>query len=78
MMPAADPQQTDSRGRHVRMRHLQNHVLRQNRLLLDHLVGERKNLCWKLKTNSFCGLQIDDQFELGGLHDRQVGRLLSF
>ena len=27
------------------------------------------------KSERFCGLQVDDQFEFGRLYDRQVGRL---
>src|SRR4051812_44108852 len=38
--------------------------------LFDHLIGGGKRSGWQLQTERFGGLQIDDKFELGCLHDR--------
>ena len=43
----------------------------------DHLVGEREQLVWNLEAERLGSPEIDDQFELGGLYDRQVGRFLA-
>ena len=44
-------------------------------LLFDHLVdaGEQKRR--HIQADCLGGLKIDDQFVLGGLHDRQIARL---
>src|SRR6266700_1470603 len=44
----------------------------------DHLVGAREQTRWNGNTNGPCCLKIDDQFELGRLHDRQVAGLFTF
>ena len=44
--------------------------------LLDHLVGDREHARWNGKAERLGGLEIDDQLELGWLHDRQVGGLV--
>ena len=36
----------------------------------DDLVGAHEERFRDRKSNSLCGLQVDDQFELGGLHHR--------
>src|SRR5215469_7993806 len=41
--------------------------------LFDHLVSERKHLIWNGEAKRLGCLEIDDQIELGGLHDWQVG-----
>src|SRR5262249_54192487 len=46
--------------------------------LFDHLVGEREHCGRNFKVQSFRGLEIDDQLEFGGLHDRKVARPLTF
>src|SRR5437588_677216 len=40
--------------------------------LLDHLVGERKQLVRHGKVEHACGLRVDHQLEFRGLRDRQV------
>src|SRR5881396_2214643 len=42
---------------------------------LDHLVGARKQRRRHIEAECSRGHKIDDEFELGSLHDRQVGRL---
>src|SRR6266568_1664982 len=42
---------------------------------LDHVVSPDEQCRWHDDAERLCGLQIDDQFELGRLFDRQVGRL---
>src|ERR1700751_4205356 len=41
----------------------------------DHLVSEREQLRWHLKTQCSGGLQIDDQLDFRRLYDWQVGWL---
>jgi hypothetical protein len=45
--------------------------------LLDHLVGAREQLDWRIEAERFGGLQIDRQLELGCELDRQVARLFA-
>ena len=42
---------------------------------LDHLVGDGKESRRHLDAERPGGLQVDDELELGRLHDRQIGRL---
>ena len=44
---------------------------------LDDLVGAGEELRGKFKAESLCGLEVDHQFELGGLDNRQVGGFLA-
>ena len=43
--------------------------------LFDHLVGAGEQRRWHVEAERSGGRQIDDQFELARLHDRQVLRL---
>ena len=40
----------------------------------DHLVGRRTERRWHNQAERLGGLEIDDQFDLGRLFDRKVGR----
>jgi len=46
--------------------------------LLDHLVGDGKKSGWERQTKSSGSLQVDGQFELCRLHDRQIAGLFAF
>src|SRR5260370_40353692 len=46
-----------------------------NCLLFDHLGGARDEAGRYFMTDCLGGLQVDDEFELGRLFDRDVGRL---
>ena len=48
-----------------------------NCVLFDHLIGQRKHRWRNLETKDLGGLEIDDKFEFGRLHDRQIGRLFA-
>jgi hypothetical protein len=39
----------------------------------DHIVGEREQPVGNLEAERLRGLEVDGQFELRGLYDRQVG-----
>src|SRR5438105_1940154 len=41
--------------------------------LFDHLVGEREQLVWNIEVERPRRLDVDDQLELGRLHDREIG-----
>src|SRR4051794_22178044 len=45
--------------------------------LFKHLVGAGRQCGRHFETQHLCGAQIDDEFELGWLHDRQVGGALA-
>jgi hypothetical protein len=51
--------------------------LPSDRPLLDHLVGGDKEVLWDDEAECLGDLEIDDQLELGGLYDGQLGRLLA-
>jgi hypothetical protein len=42
---------------------------------LDHLVGERNQSVGNDDAERLCGADVDDQFKLGRLLDREIGRL---
>jgi hypothetical protein len=42
---------------------------------VDDLVGACEQRRWYIDAERPRGLQIDDEFELGRLHDRQIGRI---
>src|SRR5262245_16200632 len=44
----------------------------------DHLVGAGEQCRWNGNTDGPSGLNVQDQFELGRLHDREVGGFLAF
>ena len=44
----------------------------QQEKLLDHLVGGGEQALRHSETEYSCGLHVDDELELDGLHDRQV------
>ena len=43
-------------------------------ILFDHLVGFGEQGLWHGEAESYCSLQIDNQFELGRQLHRHVGR----
>src|SRR6202011_2346397 len=45
--------------------------------LLDHLVGEREQIVRDFDAERLGSLEIDDQLELGQLHNRQIGGLFA-
>src|SRR5947207_15200999 len=45
---------------------------------LEQCVGAQQKLFWNCKAYGLCGLEIDHQFELCWLNDRQVGGLGAF
>ena len=44
----------------------------------DHLVGAGEQRRWHFEAERLRGFEIDDEFELGGLHHRQIGRCGAF
>ena len=45
--------------------------------LFDHLVGAAKYRDWYGDTQRLGSLEVDDQLDFRGLHDREVSRLLA-
>ena len=45
--------------------------------LLDHLIGEGEQRRRNSEAERPGGLEVDDELEFGGLHDREVGGLLA-
>ena len=52
----------------------QTHALQQKGLLFDQLVGARKHGPGNGEAKRFGSLEVDYQFELGRLLDRELGR----
>ena len=50
--------------------------LQQGRHSLGHFVGAREQRCGHFESERLSCLQVDDEFELGRLKDRQIGGLL--
>jgi hypothetical protein len=48
-------------------------TLTLSELLLDHLVNNREQPRGNSEAERLCGLEVDDEFVLSRLHDRQVG-----
>ena len=46
--------------------------------LSDQLVREPEERGWHIDANCLCGLEIDDQFELGWLLDRKISWFTAF
>jgi len=44
---------------------------------LDDLVGAGEQCRRNLEAKRFCGLEVDDELELGWLFDRHIGRLFA-
>jgi hypothetical protein len=45
---------------------------------LNDLVGGGQQRFWNGEAERFRGFEVDDQFELARLHDRQIGWFLTF
>jgi len=45
--------------------------------LFDHLIGAGEQRRWNVDAERPGGLEVDDEIELGGPQDRQVGRFLA-
>ena len=43
----------------------ETHALQQKRSLFDHLVGEREHVVRDFNSEVLCGLEVDDELELG-------------
>ena len=52
-------------------------TLQQTAALFDHLIGELLEMQRHVEAQRFGCLQVDHELELGGLIDRQVGRLFA-
>src|SRR5262249_5304448 len=44
----------------------------------DHLVSASRKCRWNFQSECFCGLQVDDELEVGGLRHWQVFWLFAF
>ena len=51
--------------------------MQQRETLLDHLVGARKQRHGRVEAQHPGSLEIDDNFEFGGLLDRKITRLFA-
>src|SRR5262245_30647923 len=46
--------------------------------LFDYFVRDREHARWNRQTERLGGLEVDHEFKLGRLRDRQIGGLLAF
>jgi hypothetical protein len=51
--------------------------LRRFGALLDYVVGKRQHLRRNFDPEGLRGVEVEDQLKSGGLHDRQIGWLLT-
>jgi hypothetical protein len=49
----------------------------QTASLFDQLVGAAEKRLWHCEAERLCRLEIYDQFEVGWLHDREIGGFLA-
>src|SRR4051812_11357729 len=55
----------------------QIHLSQQHSCSFNHLVGDGKHARWNGDAERLGRLEIDDQIEFGGLHNRQIARLFA-
>src|SRR5215204_5188995 len=60
------------------MRRPRRSLRRSRAVSFDHLVGAGEERWRDREAEGFSGLEVDDELDFGGLHDRQLGRLLAF
>src|SRR5262245_16849554 len=67
----------DEREAGARLRNVTSPSLRSRcgAASFDHLVGDREQLGRHVEAERIGGLEVDHQFEFGGLLDREVGRI---